>query len=90
MKTVIFILCGILILTGCTVVPLKQKFPDVPITLLEQPRSLSPVPNTKDVKLSEFMTIIVHNNTQCHANAIQLESWIEWYTKHKKNFEKLD
>lgn len=91
MKTIILFLCGILfLLTGCNVVPVKQKFPDVPVGLLEQPRQLSPIPKTKDVKLSEFMSIIVHNNTQCHANAIQLESWIEWYSKHKKNFEKLD
>lgn len=90
MKTIILFLCGIIILSGCTVVPVKQSFPEVPVGLLEQPRNLSPLPKTKDVKLSEFMSVIVHNNTQCHANAVQLEAWLDWYTKHKKNFEKLD
>jgi hypothetical protein len=79
----ILVFCTVL-LSGCFgTVPVKQKFPEAPPTLLEKCKSLNTI-DKPQVLLSEFMGVVTRNYTKYHDCAALVDAWQEWYTSQKK------
>lgn len=82
-----YVLILTLLLTGCsTVVPVKQKFPDVPKELLVQCSKLNNVPEN-ETKLSGVLEVVTSNYSLYHECSLKTELWIEWYKSQKKIYE---
>jgi hypothetical protein len=75
----------ILILTGCTTVPVTAKFPEAPNELLQKCPALKQL--EEDVKLSDVAKNITYNYTLHYECVIKYDAWIEWYQSQKKIFE---
>lgn len=77
-----------LFLTGCsTVVPVRQKFPEAPNTLLEKCPQLEVLKD--DAKLSDVAKSVTNNYTSYHGCSSRHDSFIEWYNTQKKIFEEV-
>jgi hypothetical protein len=85
MKRVIII--GLLVLSGCTSVPVAMKFPEVPTDMLTACPDLKLAPDTS--KLSEILPVIVDNYGQYYTCKDNVDSWIEWYNNQKKIFDSI-
>jgi hypothetical protein len=73
-----------LFLVGCsTPVPVKQKWPELPETMLKACPNLQTI-DKDEVKLSEFLKIVIGNYTRYHECAELLTAWQEWYQAQKK------
>ena len=81
------ILVTLLLIAGCTTVPVTMKFPDVPKGMLEACPDLKPAPET--TKLSEVLPVVVDNYGQYYACKDNVDSWIDWYNSQKKIFDSL-
>jgi hypothetical protein len=75
----------ILLLTGCTTVPVTAKFPEAPNELLQRCPALKQL--NEDVKLSDVAKNITYNYTIHYECVIKYDAWIEWYQSQKKIFE---
>ena len=75
----------ILLLTGCTTVPVTAKFPEAPNELLLKCPALKQL--DEEVKLSDVAKNITYNYTLYYECAIKYDAWIEWYQSQKKIFE---
>jgi hypothetical protein len=75
----------ILLLTGCTTVPVTAKFPEAPSELLQKCPALKQL--DEEVKLSDVAKNITYNYTTYYECVIKLDAWIEWYQSQKKIFE---
>lgn len=76
----------VLVLAGCSSVPVARHFPDVPEELTVACTDLQQTdPNT--VKLSEAITVITSNYGQYHECRIKTDMWIDWYNNQKKIFD---
>lgn len=82
----ILILAAVITLTGCsTLVPVKQKFPDVPTELKTGcPELIQTQPTDK---LSDVLKVVVDNYGQYHECRIKVDAWIEWYNNQKQIFD---
>jgi hypothetical protein len=79
-------LIALLVLTGCsTVVPVTQKFPDVPDELKQACPDLEQVP-AGTTKLSDVLVTVTDNYSQYHECRIKVDTWIRWYTNQQKIF----
>ena len=83
MKTLFAILIS-LILIGCTV-PVKQKFPEAPDTLMAFPKSLEEIPT--NASSSQVFEIVIENYGTYYETVNLLKGWQDWYTIQKKNFD---
>ncbi|NBQ98591.1 MAG: hypothetical protein EBU12_10340 [Microbacteriaceae bacterium] len=82
-----YILILALALGGCTTtVPVTQRFPIAPETLLEHCKLLKSAPQA--VELSEFIKIVVDNYTEYHICSANNSAWIEWYKTQQRIFNK--
>lgn len=82
-----YALIAALFLSGCsTVVPVKQKFPEAPNTLMEKCAQLEILKD--DAKLSDVAKSITNNYTTYHECSNKHDSFIEWYNTQKQIFEK--
>jgi len=83
------ILFTLVFLAGCATkpVPVKQKFPSAPTTLLQRCPDLKLL--SKDVKLSDVAKTINENYSLYHECAIKSQGWIDWYNAQKKIFEEV-
>ena len=81
-----YLLLSLLLLTGCTTVPITARFPEAPGL-----QSQIACPNLKKLeensKLSEVAKTITVNYTEYYTCAVKLDAWIEWYAKQKIIFE---
>jgi len=75
----------ILLLTGCTTVPVTAKFPEAPNELLQRCPALKQL--NEEVKLSDVAKNITYNYTTYYECVIKHDAWIEWYQSQKKIFE---
>jgi hypothetical protein len=75
----------ILLLTGCTTVPVTAKFPEAPNELLQRCPALKQL--NEEVKLSDVAKNITYNYTIHYECVIKYDAWIEWYQSQKKIFE---
>lgn len=67
-----------LILSGCAVaVPVKQRWPDAPKSLLRPCSELKPA--KPDAKLSELLITVELNYQSHHECRDKVEGWQEWY-----------
>jgi hypothetical protein len=83
MKYLLFIL----LLTGCTTVPVIAKFPEAPDELLQKCPALKQL--NEEVKLSDVAKNITYNYTIHYECVIKYDAWIEWYQTQKKIFESI-
>ena len=81
-----YLLLSLLLLTGCTTVPITARFPEAPGL-----QSQTACPNLKKLEektqLSEIAKTITVNYTEYYTCAVKLDAWIEWYAKQKIIFE---
>jgi hypothetical protein len=76
----------LLLLTGCsTVVPVTQKFPEVPSRILEKCPQLEKLKD--DVKLSDVGKTVSVNYTTYYECAVKHDAFVEWYNVQKIIFE---
>ena len=82
------LLLVIICLAGCsTVVPVKVKFPEAPVELLQQ---CTPLTETKPTtKLSDVISVVAENYSKYHECSLKNNTWIDWYNAQKKLFEEL-
>jgi hypothetical protein len=85
MKYIILLVLAFLV--GCsTPVPVTRKFPDAPQELLQHCAELKTIEND-NVKLSEFVKIVVENyGLYQNCSAIN-NSWIDWYNSQKNIYD---
>jgi hypothetical protein len=84
MKRLALIL-GVVIITGCSTVPVERKFPNVPKELMETCPDLKQTQSTS--KLSDVLTVVVENYGQYHECKVKADSWMEWYKTQKSIFD---
>jgi hypothetical protein len=81
------IIVAVLLIAGCSSVPVAIKFPDVPKDMLESCPDLKLVPET--TKLSEVLPTVVDNYGQYYTCKDTVDSWIDWYKSQKKIFDSI-
>ena len=74
-----------LLLVGCTSVPVKQKFPEVPNVMREKCPQLKSIDDS--AKLSDIAKTITESYTTYDECAIKNDAWLEWYDTQKKIYE---
>ena len=75
-------------MVACTTsVPVKQKFPDVPVMLLEEPKALEPM-NTPNPKLSDLINNANTNYGTYYELKEKLRYWKNWYVQQQNIFNK--
>lgn len=84
MKSLLF--CLIISLTACTV-PVKQDFPKVPESFLQQPKELKTVPDNSS--FSDMIEVMLDNYSSYYDVSERLKSWQEWYKQQKSIYEKV-
>ena len=78
----------VLLLAGCTTVPVARKFPDAPPQLLETCPQLKTIA-TETTVFSVLTQTVVSNYTAYHECATLQQGWINWYNTQKKIFEEV-
>ena len=81
----LFALCSVVLLAGCTTVPLDRNFPEAPKELMEQCPDLKQTPETD--KLSDVLGVVNENYGLYHRCQDRNGKWIKWYSEQKKIFE---
>jgi len=81
------IIVAVLLVAGCSSVPVTMKFPDVPKDMLETCPDLKLAPET--TKLSEVLPVVVDNYGQYYTCKDSVDSWIDWYKSQKKIFDSI-
>ena len=76
-----------LLLAGCsTVLPVKQKFPEIPGELAIECPDLEKLPaDTK--KLSDVVSNVSQNYGTYYECQARKEAWVEWYRSQKYIYE---
>lgn len=75
------------LLTACsTTVPVSQKFPDVPKSLVERCESLKKVEGDK-VAITEMLKVVVQNYGMYYECAAKVDGWNDWYLEQKRIHE---
>ena len=82
MKTLLIMLS--LLLTACTV-PVTQRFPTAPATLMTAPTDLREVP--AGASSSVVFETVIENYGTYYEVANRLRGWQQWYAEQKKIFE---
>ena len=86
MKYVLALLLTLLV--GCTSVPVKRNFPEVPAKLLEKCPNLQRL--NDDPKLSDVAKTVTVNYTTYYECAVKHDAMIEWYQVQKHIFEEVE
>lgn len=79
------IIIFVLLLSGCSTVPAKRNFPEIPVELSTPCPTLLITEST--TKLSDVVSIVTKNYEQYHECQIKSETWIDWYNSQKQIFE---
>ena len=77
----------LLILGGCTAVPVKRTFPAVPDELKAACPDLQKL--KPEAKMSDVLGAVTQNYTTYHECRIKHEAWVEWYDSQKKIFDEV-
>jgi hypothetical protein len=84
----LLLLAPLLLLTACSIVPVKREFPKLPPSLEHPCVALEEVPsNTK--KLSEVLITVTNNYTLYHECQLKVDAWMDWYKKQQEIFNKV-
>lgn len=82
-----YILIGlVLLLSGCTTVPVTAKFPEPP-GILAQTACPTLEKLGQESKLSDVSKIIEVNYSEYYACAFKLDAWNKWYREQKIIYE---
>jgi hypothetical protein len=78
----------LMLLSSCTTVPVKIKFPEVPQELRESCPPLAQV-NPQDHQLSSLLEVVVANYAQYYECKNRADGWGQWYNEQKKIYENI-
>lgn len=81
-----YFLLFIMLLTGCTTVPVERKFPNATTELMKKCESLKQVDGEK-VTISDMLKVVIHNYTLYYECSTKVDGWQDWYNEQKKIFE---
>jgi hypothetical protein len=83
-----YIILGLaLVLVACsTPVPVSQRFPDVPKSLVERCESLKKIEGDK-VAITEMLKVVVQNYGMYYECAAKVDGWNDWYQEQKRIYE---
>lgn len=85
MKYVSLILA--VVLAACsTPVPVSQKFPAAPKSLIERCESLRKIEGDK-VAITEMLKVVVQNYGMYYECAAKVDGWNDWYLEQKRIYE---
>jgi hypothetical protein len=84
MKSLLYIVCTLLVV-GCTTVPVVQKFPSAPATLIKPALPLKETPAGSSA--SQIFDIVIDNYGTYNEVAAELTGWQKWYEEQKKIFD---
>lgn len=84
MKKIILFL--VVFLTACTL-PVKQEFPKVPNTFMEQPAPLKLVNDNSS--FSDMLEVMLDNYSSYYVVSERLNAWQNWYKQQKALFEEV-
>ena len=74
-------------LVGCsTPVPVSQRFPDVPKSLVERCESLRKIEGDR-VAITEMLKVVVQNYGMYYECAAKVDGWNDWYQEQKRIYE---
>jgi hypothetical protein len=73
-------------LAACSTAPVKQKFPDVPKSLVERCESLKKVEGDR-VAITEMLKVVVANYGMYYECAAKVDGWNDWYLEQKRIYE---
>ena len=79
----------IVLMAGCTTVPVTMKFPDAPDTLLQPAGKLIPLDTNKKIQLSDIIENANENAGKYYELREKHNAWIEWYNSQKKVFDSI-
>lgn len=75
------------LLAGCAApVPVKQKFPEVPKSLVERCDSLKKIEGDR-VAITEMLKVVVQNYGMYYECAAKVDGWNDWYLEQKRIYE---
>ena len=78
----------LMLLSACTTVPVKIKFPEVPQELREPCPPLAQV-NPADHQLSSLLEVVTANYAQYYECKNRADGWTQWYDNQKKIYESI-
>ena len=83
-----YIVLGLaLVLVACsTPVPVSQRFPDVPKSLVEKCESLKKIEGDR-VAITEMLKVVVQNYGMYYECAVKVDGWNDWYLEQKRIYE---
>lgn len=74
------------ILSGCSVLPVSNSFPEAEAVMLQKCDKLELIEKPQ-VTLSELSKTVIRNYEKYHNCANLVEAWHEWYGKQKSIYE---
>ena len=77
----------LVVLAGCTTVPVKQTFPVLPEQLNKSCQPLQLLDSKNPVTLSQLLKVVAANYSSSNECAAKLSAILEWYSEQKKIFE---
>jgi 3-deoxy-D-manno-octulosonate 8-phosphate phosphatase KdsC-like HAD superfamily phosphatase len=85
MKYLSLVLVALLVACS-TGIPVKQKFPDAPKSLVEKCEQLKKIEGDR-VAITEMLKVIVQNYGMYYECSAKVDGWNEWYVEQKKIYE---
>lgn len=79
------LLITLLLIVGCTTVPVTRNFPSIPKSLDTSCTELELLKKTS--KLSDILVVVTNNYTLYNECKIKSETWLKWYKEQKEIFE---
>jgi hypothetical protein len=86
MKTLILALA--VMLSACTAVPVKPKFPEAPQVLKDKCENLKKIEGDT-VAITEMLKVVIHNYSLYYECSTKVDGWQEWYQTQKKIYESI-
>jgi hypothetical protein len=81
------LLLTVVILSACsTVVPVKQKFPNVPPELMKNCPELTQLLPT-ETAITDLLRAVVKNYATYYECSARRDGWQDWYSEQRKIFE---
>lgn len=75
-------------LSGCSLIPVKRTFPEIPLSLTVPCGELDQI-DENTTKLSDLMSAVVENYGKYHECALKVDMWKEWYDTQRSIFNEI-
>lgn len=73
----------LMLLSGCSVAPVKQSWPDIPEEIKYTCPDLVEIQKQKP-QLTDVLDVVVENYAYYYDCQAKVDAWIEWYSEQKK------